>query len=190
VSGRVLKVHRESEGVVNAGEPLLDVGNPGSIEVKVEVLSADAVKIRKGTPVLFERWGGDTPLEGTVQVVEPSGFTKVSSLGVEEQRVLVIIDITSPPGTWQRLGDGYRLEASFIIWEGKEVLQTPASALFRVGDGWAVFTVVNRRARLRAVEVGHRNGLTAEILSGLTEGEMVITNPDDSIRDGMRVRLR
>jgi HlyD family secretion protein len=190
VSGRVLKRHRESAGVVNSGDALLDVGNPRNLEVYAEILSADAVKIKQGTPVLFERWGGDTTLEGRVRVVEPAGFTKVSSLGVEEQRVNVIVDFTSPADIWQGLGDGYRLDASFIIWEGKDVLQVPASALFRAGDGWAVFTVVNRRARLRAIEVGHRNGLTAEILSGLTEGEMVITHPDDSIRDGTRVRLR
>jgi HlyD family secretion protein len=190
VSGRVLKLHRESAGVVSAGDPLLNIGDPRNLEVYAEILSADAVKIRKGTPVLFERWGGEVALEGKVHVVEPAGFTKVSSLGVEEQRVNVIVDFTSPIEVWQGLGDGYRLDASFIIWEGRNVLQVPASALFRAGDGWALFTVVNRRARLRAIEVGHRNGLTAEILSGLTEGEMVITHPDDSIRDGTRVRLR
>ncbi len=190
INGRVLKLHRESESVVIPGEPLIDIGNPKSLEIKAEVLSADAVKIKKGTPVLFEHWGGDRPLTGTVRVVEPAGFTKISSLGVEEQRVLVIVDFTSPPEIWQRLGDAYRLDASFIIWEGKDILRVPASALFRRGDGWALFTDESNRARLRDVEVGHRNGLTAEILSGLSEGEAVITHPDDSIRNGTRVRLR
>ncbi|OGW38140.1 MAG: efflux transporter periplasmic adaptor subunit [Nitrospirae bacterium GWC2_56_14] len=190
VGGRVLKLHRESEGVVNAGEPLLDVGDPRSLEVKIEVLSADAVKLRKGTPVLFERWGGDKPLSGNVRVVEPAGFTKISSLGVEEQRVLVIADLTSPREGWQGLGDGYRLDANFIIWEGAAVLQVPASALFRAGDGWAVFTVEQKKARQRNVEVGQRNGMVAEIRSGLTEGQVVITHPDDAVHEGGRVRAR
>ena len=190
VSGKVLKLQRESEGVVNFGDPLLDIGNPASLEVRVEVLSADAVKIKKGMPVLFERWGGDEPLEGRVQVVEPSGFTKISSLGVEEQRVNVIVDFTSPAGTWQKLGDGYRLDASFIIWENNDVLQVPASALFRSGEGWAVFVVENKRAHRRPVEVGHHNGLAAEVMSGITEGEVVITHPDETIKDNSRVRPR
>jgi HlyD family secretion protein len=190
VSGRVLKLHHESEGVVNSGEPLLDIGNPRGMEIKAEVLSADAVKIRKGTRVLFERWGGDRPLEGIVQVVEPTAFTKISSLGVEEQRVNVIVDFTSPFELWQRLGDGYRLDASFIIWEGTNVLQVPASALFRRGDGWALFTAEKRRARLHVVEVGYRNGLAAEIVSGISDGTIVIIHPDDALKDGVRVRIR
>jgi len=190
VGGRVLKLHRESEGVVNAGEPLLDLGDPRNLEVKTEVLSADAVKLRKGTPVLFERWGGDKPLAGSVRVVEPAGFTKISSLGVEEQRVLVIADLTSTAEGWQGLGDGYRLDTNFIIWEGADVLQVPASALFRKGEGWALFAVENSRARSKEVEVGHRNGLSAEILKGIPEGAVVIAHPDDSVKEGSRVRLR
>ena len=190
VSGRVLKLHRESEGVVNSGDPLVDIGNPHLLEVKAEVLSADAVKIRKNTPVVFERWGGDKPLSGRVRVVEPAGFTKISSLGVEEQRVLVIVDFTSPVEVWEGLGDAYRLDTSFIIWEGKDVLQAPASALFRKGEDWALFAIENKRARLRTVEVGHRNGLSAEILSGLKEGEMIVAHPDDQIKDGARVKVR
>ena len=184
VSGKVLKLHRESEGVVNAGDPLLDIGNPRNMEVKVEVLSADAVKIRKGTPVLFERWGGEKPLAGKVRVVEPAGFTKISSLGVEEQRVLVIANFTSPPEDWEGLGDAYRLDTSFIIWEAADVLQAPASSLFRKGEGWAVFVVENKKARLRAVEVGQRNGLTAELISGLREGETIIATLMTVLRKG------
>jgi HlyD family secretion protein len=190
VSGRVLKLHRESEGVVNSGDPLVDIGNPRMLEVKAEVLSADAVKIKKGTPVVFERWGGDKPLSGRVRVVEPAGFTKISSLGVEEQRVLVIVDFTSPVEVWEGLGDAYRLDTSFIIWEGKDVLQAPASALFRKGEDWALFTIENNRVRLRTVEVGHRNGLAAEILAGLKEGEMVVAHPDDQVKDGAWVKVR
>ena len=189
-SGRVLKLHRESEGVVAAAEPLIDIGNPGSLEVKVEVLSADAVKLHPGSAVLFERWGGDKPLQGRVRVVEPSGFTKISSLGVEEQRVNVIVDLTSPPELWKQLGDGYRLDTTFIIWESRDVLQVPESALFRKGDGWALFIVADRRAKLTPVEVGRRNGIAAEIVKGLSEGVVVVTNPDDNMRDGGRVTVR
>jgi len=190
VSGKVLKIHHESEGVVNSGEQLLDIGNPRSLEVKSEVLSADAVRIRRGMTVIFERWGGERVLAGQVRVVEPAGFTKVSSLGVEEQRVLVITDFTSAPEIWQGLGDGYRLDASFVIWEGKDVLQVPASALFRKSDEWALFAVDHNRARSRMVEVGRRNGLTAEITKGLNEGELVIVHPDDRLQEGVRVKSR
>jgi HlyD family secretion protein len=190
VSGAVLKLHRQSAGIVNSGEPLLDVGDPGKLEVKVDVLSADAVKIHPGTRVVFERWGGEQDLEGKVRMVEPAGFTKVSSLGVEEQRVNVIIDFTSPFELWKRLGDGYRLDATFIVWENPDVLQVPASALFRRGDGWALFRVDGARAKMTVVEVGKRNGLAAEIVKGLAEGAVVVTSPDDNIKDGARVKVR
>ncbi|MBU2623289.1 MAG: HlyD family efflux transporter periplasmic adaptor subunit [Proteobacteria bacterium] len=188
VDGSIFKIHRESEGAVGAGEPLMDIGNKKNLEVLAEVLSSDAVKIKKGTAVLFKRWGGDEPLAGTVRIVEPAGFTKVSSLGVEEQRVLVIADITSPPDTWSVLGDGYRLEAHFVVWEGKDVLQVPGSALFRSGKEWAVFVYDKGKARLRKVEVGQRNGLTAEIISGIKANDKVIAHPSDSISDGTRIR--
>jgi len=190
VSGAILKIRRQSEGIVGNGDPLLDIGNPRSLEVKAEVLSADAVKLRKGTRVIFERWGGERPLEGRVRVIEPAGFTKVSSLGVEEQRVNVIVDLTSHVAVWQRLGDGYRLDATFIVWEGRDVLQVPASALFRRGEGWALFAVANRRAKLLDVEVGRRSGIAAEIVKGIAEGALVVTNPDDTIRDGAKVKVR
>lgn len=190
VSGRVLKIHRKSEGTVNSGEPLVDVGNAYMLEVEIEVLSEHAVKIKPETPVLFERWGGDQILSGKVRIVEPAGFTKISSLGVEEQRVLVIADITSTPESWQMLGDGYRVEARFIIWEGKDVLQVPASSIFRKGDGWALFAVVNNRAVECQVEIGHRTGLIAEIHSGISEGDTVIAYPDESIKEGRRVEQK
>jgi len=189
-AGRLLKIHHESEGAIAGGEPIIDIGDPGTIEVKAEVLSADAVKIKPGVSVLFERWGGSEPLSGVVRIIEPAAFTKISSLGVEEQRVLVIADITSVPEAWKRLGDGYRVEASFVIWEGRDVLQVPSSALFRNGEGWAVYVIDGNRARLKDVVVGHRNGLVAEIVSGLTANEQVITHPDDAVKDGVRVRQR
>lgn len=190
VGGRVLAVPHKSEGAVREGEPLIVIGNPGSLEVEVDVLSADAVRIRPGQQVRFTRWGGEGTLDGTVATVEPAGFTKVSALGVEEQRVLVIAEITSPRERWSGLGDGYRLEASFLLWEGNEVLQVPSGALFRQGDGWAAFVAEQGKARLRPVQVGKRNGLSAEILSGLSEGESVIVHPNEQIRDASRVRER
>jgi HlyD family secretion protein len=189
-TGNVLAVRRESEGVVPAGTPLLEVGDPARLEVEVDVLSADAVRIRPGTPVRFERWGGDVPLEGKVRVVEPVGFTKVSALGVEEQRVLVLVNITSPRDAWKGIGDGYRLEASFVLWEEKEVLQVPAGALFRTGDRFAVYVVEKGRAKARIVEIGRRNGLAAQLLSGLAEGETVILHPGDTVAEGKKVRSR
>ncbi len=190
ITGAIFKIYRESEGTVGAGEPLMDVGNVENLEVRVEVLSSDAVKIKKGTPVLFKRWGGDAPLSGVVRIVEPAGFTKISSLGVEEQRVLVIADILSPPDTWRVLGDGYRLEAHFVILEVKDVLQVPNSALFRSGKDWAVFVSDKGKARKRLVEVGQRNGFTAQILSGIHENDKVIAHPDEAIGDGSRIQSR
>ncbi|KUG22616.1 putative rnd efflux membrane fusion protein [hydrocarbon metagenome] len=190
LSGAVFRVYRESEGAVNVGEPLIDIGDVKNLEVRVEVLSSDAVKIKKGTPVLFKRWGKDEPLTGVVRLIEPAGFTKISSLGVEEQRVLVIVEITSPPEKWNVLGDGFRMEAHFIIWEVKDVLQVPASALFRSGAEWAVFVEEKGKARKRMVEVGQKNGLAAEIISGLREKEKVVAYPEDSISEGTKIRAR
>jgi HlyD family secretion protein len=190
VGGSVLAVLHKSEGAVREGEPLLAIGDPRSLEVEADVLSADAVRIRPGSRVLFTRWGGEPALEGKVRSVEPAGFTKISALGVEEQRVLVIADIVSPRETWARLGDGYRLEASFILWEGEGVLQVPAAALFRHGDGWAAFVADGGRARLRQVQVGQRSGQSAQVLSGLPEGASVIVHPNEDIRDGARIRVR
>ena len=190
LSGTVFRVYRESEGAVNIGEPLMDIGNAKNLEVRVEVLSSDAVKIKEGTRVLFKRWGNDEPLTGQVRLVEPAGFTKISSLGVEEQRVLVIADITSPPEKWNLLGDGFRMEAHFILWEGENVPQIPASALFRLGKDWAVFVAERGKARKRVVQIGQRNGMAAEILSGLKENEKVLAYPDDSISEGTKIKAR
>ena len=190
VSGRVLRLIRESEGVVTSGQALLEIGNPKALEVEVDVLSADAVRITTGTPVLFYRWGGTTPLEGVVRVVEPTGFRKISALGVEEQRVWVISDITSPPDEWERLGDGYRVETSFVLWHDDDVLQVPASALFRDSGDWSVYRIIDGRARLTRVRPGRRNGLSAEVTDGLSAGDAVIIHPGDDVADGVRVRPR
>lgn len=184
----VLKVAHESEGAVQAGQALVEIGNPERLEVEVEVLSTQAVNIVPGARVLFSRWGGATTLQGAVRMIEPAGFTKVSALGVEEQRVRVIVDFTSPHEQWRRLGDGYRVEARFVVWEGSDVVQIPASALFRHGNGWAVFAVQAGRARLKAVQVGQRAGLDVQIAAGLAVGEQVISHPDDKIEDGVRVK--
>ncbi|MDP1646484.1 MAG: HlyD family efflux transporter periplasmic adaptor subunit [Thiobacillus sp.] len=190
VAARVLKLLQESEGAVATGQPLLEIGNPESLEVEVEVLSTHAVKIAPASKVILDRWGGDQAVQGTVRVVEPSGFTKISALGVEEQRVRVIVDFTSPREVWQPLGDGYRVEARFVLWEGDDVLQLPTSALFRHGDGWAVFAVEGGRARLTPVETGQRAGLATQVLSGLAAGARVVSHPDDKIGDGTRVKPR
>jgi len=190
VAGRVLKIPRKSEGAVAVGQPLIEIGDPRALEVEVDVLSADAVRIQPGTRVVFQRWGGEGALEGVVRIVEPVGFTKVSALGVEEQRVWVIVAFTSPPEKWQRLGDGYRVEANFILWESADVLQIPASALFREGNGWAIFAVEQGKAVKRRVEIGQRNGLSAQLVSGINAGEQVVVHPDDRVRDGVNLLVR
>jgi len=190
IDGKVLKVTRECEGPVRTGDSLIEVGDPKMLEIEVDVLSADAVKIKPGMKVLFERWGGEQPLEGMVRRIEPVGFTKISALGVEEQRVLIISDFTSPAEQWQRLGDGYRVEAKFILWHEDDVLQVPASSLFRYKNGWALFVVNNHHALRREVTVGQRNGLVAQILEGISEGELVVNHPSDDVDDGRRVKLR
>jgi len=190
VNGNVLNVYRESEGVVNAGESLMEIGDPTGLEIAVDVLSADAVRIVPGTRVLLQNWGGDGMLDGEVRTVEPVGFTKISALGVEEQRVLVIIDITSPRESWDKLGDGYRVEAEFVLWEQDNVLQIPASALFRQNDGWAVFTVNQDKAHIREIKLGQRGGFAVEIASGLDENDIVIIHPGDTVEEGARVETR
>jgi HlyD family secretion protein len=190
IAGKVLTIMHKSEGTVVAGQPLIEIGDPRSLEVEVDVLTADAVSVQPGTRVLFERWGGDGTLEGVVRKVEPGAFTKVSALGVEEQRVWIIVAIISPREQWQRLGDGYRVEATFIIWEAKDVLQIPASALFREGDGWDVFVVEQGKATKRNVTIGQRNGLYAQVVSGINEGESVIVHPDDRVREGVTLVTR
>jgi len=184
VTGRVLRVTEESARVVTAGTPLLTVGDPAHLEVVVDILSTDAVKVQAGMPVLLEHWGGERALQARVRTVEPAAFTKISALGVEEQRVNVVIDFVDPPGP---LGDGYRVETRIIIWERSDVLKVPASALFRHSQAWSVFVVEGGRAHIRAVEVGHRNALEAELLRGVSDGDTVIRHPSNQIEDQARV---
>ncbi len=190
VDGRVLRVLRRSEGVVPRGQDLLEIGDPRALEVEVDVLSEDAVRIRPGSAAQLLRWGGPGALQARVRTVEPTGSTKISALGVEEQRVLVIADITSQPDDWERLGDGYRVEASFLLWHGDDVPQVPSGALFRDGGRWAVFTVQADTARLTGVEIGHQGAQAAEIIAGLQPGDTVIVHPSDAVADGVRVRAR
>lgn len=190
VGGRVLNVLQESEGVLNAGQTVLEIGDPRALEVEIEVLSSDAVRLGPGTKVFFERWGGDQPLEGRVRLVEPVGFTKISALGVEEQRVRVIADFVSVPEQWERLADGYRVEAKFVLSENEDILQAPSSALFRYDERWAVFVVSGGRVRRRLVDVGRQGGLYTEIVGGMQQGETVIIHPEGTLEDGARVQTR
>lgn len=189
VDGQVLERHFESARVVRPGEPILEVGDPAALEIVVDVLSADAVRLEPGTFARLERWG-DEPLEARVRRVEPSAFTKISALGVEEQRVPVILDITSAPGEWARLGDAYRVNARFFLAERDNVVRVANSALFRVNDGWGVFVVENGRAHQQPVTTGLRGDRYTEILEGLAEGETIILYPARELADGTRVRPR
>lgn len=190
ISGRVLRVFQESSAVVAPGASLLELGDPTDLEVEIDVLSRDAVKIRPGAQVYLEHWGGDHVLQGRVRLVEPSAFTKISTLGVEEQRVNIIVDLVDPPQEREELADGFRVEARIVIAEAKDVLKVPTNALFRVGEKWAVFRDENGVARQAIVEVGLQNGLEAEIRSGLAEGDRVVMHPGDNIVDGTTVRAR
>lgn len=189
ISGRVLRVLQESATAIAPGQPLLELGDPSNLEIVVDVLSSDAVKVRTGAKMLLEHWGGEQPLESRVRLVEPAGFLKVSALGVEEQRVNVIGDFTGPLQEWNALGDAYRVEARIVISEAQDVVQIPSSALFRTDDSWAVFQVINGRARLRLVKTGETNGLQSQVLEGLQPGDTVIVHPGDRIKDGVRIRV-
>lgn len=188
VSGVVLKRLRESESLVPAGEPLVELGDPARLEIVSDLLSTDAVRVTPGARVIVDQWGGDRTLDGTVRRVEPSGFTKVSALGVEEQRVNVIIDFVDPAKAWAALGDGYRVEVRIVLWEAADVLKVPTSALFRDGADWAVYVVREGRARRTVVQLGHRTGREAEILGGLDGGATVVLYPGDTVADDVRVQ--
>lgn len=185
--GRVLRVVEESERVIVAGAPLVELSNPAKLELVIELLSTDAVKVLPGAQVIIEEWGGPEALEARVRLIEPSAFTKVSALGIEEQRVNVVADLTTPSTA---LGDGYRIEGRIIVWQADTVLQVPVSALFRRGESWSLFVVENGEAQLREVEVGQRTPFEAEIKNGLAEGTEVIVHPSNQITDGARVETR
>lgn len=185
--GPVLRVLEKSERVVAAGTPLLLIGDPRKLEVVVDVLSSDAVRVPPDAGVVLDEWGGTQPLRGRVSIVEPYAFTKVSALGIEEQRVNIIVDFIDPPGP---LGDGYRVVAKIVTWSKEGVLKAPISALFRQGERWCAFVVEQGKARQRTVTVGHRNREEAEILDGLGTGETIVLHPSSQLDDGMRVRAQ
>lgn len=190
IRGKVLRVFQESATIVTPGTRLLELGDPTDLEIEIDVLSADAVKIPDRAKVLLEHWGGPAPLEARVRIVEPAGFTKISALGVEEQRVWVIGDFVDPPEKRKTLGDAYRVEARIVIWEQDKVLKVPAGALFRQGAQWAVFLTTNGKATLRPVKVGQTNGLETQVLDGLAEGDRVILHPSDKVKDGVAIQAR
>ncbi|MFN8828915.1 MAG: efflux RND transporter periplasmic adaptor subunit [Labrys sp. (in: a-proteobacteria)] len=189
ISGVVLAVIQQSEATVQPGTPLVEIGDRRDLEIVVDVLSTDAVEIGAGGDVIIDQWGGATPLEGRVRLVEPAAFTKISTLGVEEQRVNVLIDVVSPAPLWAGLGDGYQAETRIVVFAVEEATIVPSGALFRLGETWHVFMVEDGKARLRPVEVLRRSGRTAAITSGVGPGDRVIVYPSDRVRDGVRVAV-
>jgi HlyD family secretion protein len=189
VAGRVLKIVQDSEAVVPAGAPLIEIGDPLDLEVIADLLSTDAVQITPGSHVQIDGWGGQT-VKGKVTRVDPAGFLKVSALGIEEQRVRTTIDLAEPSEVWSRLGHDYRVIVHVLIWSADDVLTVPVGALFRNGNDWAVYAVKDGRARTTVVRIGHRNAQTAEVVSGLTAGDRVVLHPSDRVRDGSAVAQR
>jgi HlyD family secretion protein len=190
IDATVLQVFQESGGPIQAGAPLLDLGDPGRLEIVVDVLTTQAVDIEPGAHAIIERWGAGQSVPAVVRHIEPAAFTRLSSLGVEEQRVNVILDVVEATESWEAIGDGYRVEARIVTWHDVDVLKVDASAVFRSPDGWAVFRVVDGRAILTPVEVGARTDREVQILEGLDEGEVVILYPGDAVVDGGRVEPR
>jgi HlyD family secretion protein len=189
VSGVILKRLRESESVVPAGEPLLEIGEPGRIEIVADFLSTDAVRIQPGAAVLIEGWGGGEPLKGRVRRIEPAGFMKVSALGVEEQRVNVLIDFENPSAA-TRLGDAFRVEVRVVVWQEENVVKAPVGSLFRRGNDWAAFVINGEQVHLVTTELGQRNEEDAQIIKGVSPGQTVVLHPPDTLTDGARVRVR
>lgn len=190
VDGVVLKRVRESETVVPAGDPLVEIGDPRQLEIVVDLLSVDAVKVQPGARAIIDQWGGDRTLDARVKRVEPSGFTKISALGVEEQRVNVILEFTDPATAWAALGDGYRVRARIVTWESGDVLKVPTGALVRAGEQWAVFAVRDGRAHRVPIAIDHQNGQEAEVASGIEPGTTIILHPGDTVVEGVKVEQR
>lgn len=186
-SGRILHVFEESTRVVVAGTPLLDVGDPADLEAVIEVLSRDGAMIVPGATVELEQWGGGEALQAKVRLVEPAAFLKISALGVEEQRVNVVVDFVTPYEQRRNLGDNFRVEARIVVWESDHTLKLPAGALFRRGQDWAAYVLANGKAELRTVQVGRTSGIEMQILDGLKDGEEVILYPGDRVKAGLRV---
>ena len=190
VTGFVLNVAEESARTVLAGAPIMEVGDPTDLEAEIELLSSDAVGVQPGAQVSIEQWGGDAPLRGKVTVIEPGGYTKISALGVEEQRVKVRVDFTDPIPATHPLGDRFRVEARILTWHGDKVLQVPTGALFRRGNDWMTFVLTGGKAHLTKVEIAHSNGTAAEVRAGLEQGQTVILHPPDAVADGATVKAR
>ncbi len=190
VTGRVLKVMQESEAVVPTGAPLVEIADPKSLEAVVDVLSQDSVSIRPGMPAHLEVGRGVAPLAARVRLVEPAAFTKISALGVEEQRVNVVLDFAEPVGHIEALGDAFRLEAHIVVYRAESALKVPVGALFRTGEGWAVFVLEDGRAVERTIETSRRNGVEALVDGGLQAGESVVVYPSDALRNGARVQVK
>ena len=190
IDGTVLRRLQESESVVPTGQPLLEIGDLANLEIVADLLSSAAVAVKAGQTTHIEQWGGDRALRGRVRRVEPSGFTKISALGVEEQRVNVLVDFDEPRDAWQSIGDGYRVEVRIVVWRKDDVIKVPTSSLFRHESKWAVYKLEGERAVRRAVEIGQRNGLEAEVLDGLQPGDRIVVYPSEAIGDGVKVRAR
>jgi len=187
IDGRVLRVYSESERIVNAGDPLVDIGDPSNLEIVVDLLSTDAVKLIPGMRVIVDQWGGDEDLVGRVRRIEPFGFTKISALGIEEQRVNVIVDLISEKDDWMRMGHGFQVGLRIVVWEETAVLKVPITALFRIQSQWAVFKIVDGRATVAPIELGHRNNSETEVKSGVESGDVIIAYPSGRISAGSRV---
>ncbi len=190
VSGNVFRVLQQSETVVPAGTAIMEIGDPHDLEVMVEYLSTDAAKVVPGAEAIITDWGGEKDLSATVRLVEPSGFTKISALGVEEQRVRVILDIREPAAVWRQLGDGFRVNAKIVVWQTADAIRVPLGALFRNGNVWQTFVVRNGRAVRTTVSIGRSNDSVAQVLAGLRPGDQVILHPSDQITDGTRLAVR
>ncbi|RMF40847.1 MAG: HlyD family efflux transporter periplasmic adaptor subunit [Alphaproteobacteria bacterium] len=189
--GRILRIMQESETTLPAGTPIMEIGDvEKDLEVVVELISSDAVRIALDAPVIIDDWGGPQPLKGRVRRIDPFAVTKVSALGVEEQRVPVTVALTSPPEERRGLGHGYRVEARIIVWQSDDAVRVPSGALFRKGEGWAVFRVVDSVVKLTPVRIGHDNGVMAEVREGLAPGDTVVLYPSAAVTDGRTVAPR
>ena len=190
VSGRVLRVQQESSVVIAPGTAIVEIGDPADIEIEAEILSRDAIAIKPQSPVVIEQWGGAEPLHAEVRLVEPAAFTKVSALGVEEQRVLVRSDLMNPPEAARSLGDRYRVEVKIAIWHSDDVLLVPAGALFREGSEWKTFVLRGGKAQIITVDIGHTDGRMSEVLKGIALGDQVLLHPPDTVKNGVEVVKR
>ena len=190
-TGRVLRVIQQSETILPAGAPIMEIGDiEHDLEIVVELLSTDAVQVSVGNRVIVDKWGGEKPLAGVVERIDPWGFTKFSALGVEEQRVNAVIRLTSPPEARTNLGHGFRVEARIVVWEQAEVIIVPSSALFRHGDDWAVYAVESGAAHLQPVKIDHNNSIEAQVVEGLEQGQIVILYPSSGLSEGQKVQQR